>query len=75
MPGVLKLGRNKARHGFLRRLMSPSFSGVSLRELEVTMNLYFDEFIEGIKERAELNNGSVELNEWFHNLSFDVCQK
>jgi hypothetical protein len=54
--------------------MTPSFSGASLRELEVTMNLYFKEFIDGMKERAEVNNGSVEFNEWFHNLSFDVSK-
>jgi cytochrome P450 len=64
--------RNKARHSFLRRLMNPSFSGASLRELEVTMNLYFDEFIIGVRERISKNDGVVELNEWFHNLSFDV---
>ena len=52
--------------------MSPSFSGSSLRELEVTMNVYFDEFLTGVRERAEQNDGHVEMNEWFHNLSFDV---
>lgn len=52
--------------------MNPSFSGSSLRELEVTMNIYFNEFMDGIRERAERNDGLVEMNEWFHNLSFDV---
>jgi hypothetical protein len=52
--------------------MSPSFSGSSLRELEVTMNVYFGEFLTGVRERAEQNDGHVEMNEWFHNLSFDV---
>jgi len=36
------------------------------------MNRYFNEFITGIEQRASHNDGVVELNEWFHNLSFDV---
>ena len=36
------------------------------------MNAYFSEFIAGIDKRANENGGIVEMNEWFHNLSFDV---
>jgi len=39
---------------------------------KITMNKYYDEFIRGVGKRAEENDGIVELNEWFHNLSFDV---
>lgn len=36
------------------------------------MNRYYNEFLEGIGQRASQNDGIVEMNEWFHNLSFDV---
>jgi hypothetical protein len=52
--------------------MNPSFSPSSLKMLETTMNRYYDDFIEGINKRAAKDGGIVELNEWFHNLSFDV---
>jgi cytochrome P450 len=64
--------RDKPRHAFLRRLISPSFSPTALKMLELTMNTYYEEFISGVGKRAAENNGIVELNEWFHNLSFDV---
>ena len=64
--------RNKTRHGFLRRVMNSSFGPTSLKNLEPTMNRYYNEFLEGIGQRASQNDGIVEMNEWFHNLSFDV---
>jgi hypothetical protein len=36
------------------------------------MNRYYHDFLNGIEERANKNGGIVEMNEWFHNLSFDV---
>jgi cytochrome P450 len=62
---------DKARHSFLRRLFNPSFSPSALKALEITMNAYFEEFITGI-ERRSIDDGIVEMNEWFHNLTFDV---
>jgi len=64
--------RDKARHAFLRRVMNPCFSPTSLKALEKTMNLYYEQFILEIRENAKLNGGSVEMNERFHNLSFDA---
>jgi len=52
--------------------VSPSFGPNSLKAFEPLMNLYFSKFISGLEQRAEENNGIVEMNEWFHNLSFDV---
>ena len=52
--------------------MNPSFSQSSLKTLEPTMNRYYGYFLDGISEKASQNNGIVELNEWFHNLSFDI---
>jgi len=52
--------------------MSPSFGPTSLKSLESTMNRYYHDFLNGIEERANRNGGIVEMNEWFHNLSFDV---
>jgi len=52
--------------------MSPSFGPASLKALEPTMNRYYQEFLAGIEERANKQDGIVELNEWFCNLSFDV---
>jgi len=43
-----------------------------LKAFEPILNRYFHEFITGIEKRAASNNGVVELNEWFHNLAFDV---
>ena len=64
--------RNKTRHGFLRRIISPSFGPTSLKALEPTMNRYYNYFLTGIETRANMMGGIVEMNEWFHNLSFDV---
>ena len=52
--------------------MNPAFSSSSLKSLEETINGYLGLFIRGIQDRAEKNNGIVEMNEWFHNLTFDV---
>ena len=52
--------------------MNPAFSPASLRALELTINRYCDEFLKGIGDRANKNGGTVELNEWFYNLLFDV---
>ena len=65
-------GRNQTRHNFLRRLMSPSFGPGALKELEPTMDKYFNQFISGIEEQASKNDGVVYMNKWFHNLAFDV---
>ena len=67
----LAYARDKSRHAFLRRIMNPSFSPNSLKALEPTLNRYYNDFLNGI-EQASLNDGIVEMNEWFHNLSFDV---
>lgn len=64
--------RDKSRHAFLRRIMNPSFSTTSLKSLEPTMNKYYNDFMNGIIQRADKMGGIVEMNEWFHNLSFDV---
>jgi hypothetical protein len=63
---------NRVRHSFLRRVINPSFSTASLKSMEPTMNLFYDQFIDGINQDASANNGIVEMNKWFHNLSFDV---
>jgi hypothetical protein len=39
------------------------------------MNRYFEEFITGIEQRAYKNDGIVEMNDWFHHLSFDVFNR
>lgn len=52
--------------------MSPSFAAGNLKTLEITANKYFGQFIEGIEQRARLNGGVVEMNEWFHHLIFDA---
>ena len=39
------------------------------------MNGFYDEFIDGINQDASANNGIVEINKWFHNLSFDVLPR
>jgi hypothetical protein len=64
--------RNKPRHAFLRRVMNPSFGPSSLKMFESIMNRYYIKFIEGINKRAARDGGIVEMNEWFHNLAFDV---
>lgn len=52
--------------------MNPCFSPTALRDLEPTMNVYYQQFLDGLQERASKNGGVVEMTEWFHNLSFDV---
>lgn len=52
--------------------MNPCFSPASLRDLEPTMNRYYEQFLDGLQQRANKNGGFVEMTEWFHNLSFDV---
>ena len=63
---------NKARHSFLRRVMNPSFSQSSLKNIEPTMNRHYNCFLEGISQQASQNDGIVELNAWFHNLTLDI---
>lgn len=36
------------------------------------MHKYLDEFIAGVYQKANQNDGGVEMNAWFHNLAFDV---
>jgi cytochrome P450 len=62
---------DKGRHAFLRRIISPSFSPASLKAFETTIHKYLDEFIAGV-QMADENEGGVEMNAWFHNLTFDV---
>jgi len=52
--------------------MNPSFGPTSLKGLEPTMNRYYRDFLDGLEEQAAQNDGIVEMNQWFHNLSFDV---
>ena len=52
--------------------MSPSFGPASLRNLEGTMNRFFDLFLSGIDTKAKTNEGIVEMNQWFHFLTCDV---
>jgi hypothetical protein len=52
--------------------MNPAFSPSSLKNLESSINRYLDIFIHGIEQRAIRDGGVVEMNKWFHNLSFDV---
>lgn len=60
------------RHSFLRRIINPSFSSSSLKSLEPTINRYYEDLIKGIEKKAKQSGGIVEMNKWFHNLSFDV---
>jgi cytochrome P450 len=69
---MVDCARNKARHAFLRRLISPSFSTAALRKFEPTMNEYYELLISTIENRVVENNGIVEMNELFHYLAFDV---
>ena len=64
--------RNKRRHAFLRRIISPSFNRQSLEGFEPTMKESFDVLIDVIGKKASQNNGVVEMNAQFHNLAFDV---
>jgi cytochrome P450 len=64
--------REPVRHGFLRRVMNPSFSPASLKKLEPTLNRYVENFIVGVQRNADATGGIVEMNRWFHNFSFDV---
>lgn len=52
--------------------MSSSFSPISLKRLEATTDGYYNIFLERIGERASQNEGVIDMNEWFHKLSFDV---
>ena len=52
--------------------MNPVFGPNSLKSLESTMDRYYIEFLDGIEKEASQNGGIVEMNRWFHNLSFDV---
>jgi hypothetical protein len=36
------------------------------------MNRFFELFVNGIRVKSEANDSIVEMNEWFHNLTFDV---
>jgi len=67
-------GRDKSRHGFLRRLMNPAFSPSSLRELEIGMRRYFEALVNSVRTGATRNDGIVEMNQLFHNLAFDVSR-
>jgi hypothetical protein len=40
--------------------------------LEPTMDTYLTQFISGIAEQANRNEGIVYMNRWIHNLTFDV---
>jgi len=55
--------------------MSPAFGPLSLKNLEPTMNLYYRQFIKGIDQTVGKSGGIVEMNGWFHNLSFDVISQ
>jgi cytochrome P450 len=55
----------------LRRIVSPSFRSTSLNEFEPTLKQYCQELIKAI-ERNAADSGTVDLNEWFNRLSFDV---
>jgi len=52
--------------------MSPTFGTSSLKGFERTINSYFDEFLQGAYQQSLKNDGTVEMNAWFHNLAFDV---
>ena len=64
---------DKARHAFLRQIIGLSFGPASLKAFETTMHKYLDEFITGVQQKANQNEGGVEINVWFHNLAFDEC--
>jgi hypothetical protein len=55
-------------------VINAAFSPASLKKLEETMVGYFDQFISGILLQAEVHDGLVDLNLWFHSLAFDVFQ-
>jgi hypothetical protein len=52
--------------------MGPSFSAGALKGLEPTMASFIDVFINGIHSTSRENEGTVEITQWFLNLSFDV---
>ena len=66
------IGRDKKRHGFLRRIANPFFSQTFLRELEPTIQRYYKLFVDGIIDDAERNNGVVDLTEWIDHVVLDV---
>jgi cytochrome P450 len=53
-------------------MINAAFSPASLKQLEEIMIQYFDQFITGIENQAQSNDGLIDLNQWFHNLAFDV---
>jgi cytochrome P450 len=65
-------GSDKKRHGFLRRIANPFFSQTFLKELEPTIQRYYQIFVNGISEDAKRNQGIVDLTEWIDHLVLDV---
>ena len=65
-------GSDKKRHGFFRRIANPFFSPAFLRELEPTIQRYYQIFVDGICEDAKRNQGIVDLTEWIDHLVLDV---
>jgi len=64
--------REKNRHLFLRRTIGPTFSSASMNVFEPTMKSYSCDLIQAIQRDATVNNGVVDMNDWFNRLSFDV---
>lgn len=65
-------GSDATRHGFLRRVMNPSFAPAALKSLEPTVDRYVNKLLVGVEQKALQSEDIVEINKWFHNLAFDV---
>jgi cytochrome P450 len=52
--------------------MNPSFGPAALKSLEPTVDRYVNKMIVGVEQKALQNGDIIEINEWFHNLAFDV---
>jgi hypothetical protein len=72
-PSFLPLSsRDKKRHGFVRRVISPVFGQTFLRELEPTIAQHNQTFVASILEEARELNGLVDVSKWIDYFTFDV---
>jgi hypothetical protein len=53
-------GSDETRHGFLRRVMNPSFAPAALKSLEPTVERYGNRLVVGVEQKALQN----EINKW-----------
>ena len=60
------------RHAFLRRIIGISFSNTAMNRFQGTLQKYSTKLMQAIEQIATKNDGVVDMNDWFHRLSFDV---